>query len=160
MCVSGPACSTLGVMADQLRARRLAQRIKVIVAQTLKNRVKDPRLGFVTVTDVRVTGDLQHATVFYTVLGDDQQLADTQAALESARGLVRSEVGKGTGIRLTPTITFTADALPQAAASIDEALRRAAQADAEVARQARHASYAGEADPYRKPASEDEDERD
>lgn len=138
-------------MSDPQRARRLAERIKVIVAKLLDSRIKDPRLGFVTITDVRMTGDLQHASIFYTVFGDEEQQAGTQAALESARGLIRSEVGKGTGVRLTPTIEFIPDALPESAAAIDDALRRAAAADAEIAEQAATKSYAGDADPYKKP---------
>ncbi|MDO5701185.1 MAG: 30S ribosome-binding factor RbfA [Bowdeniella nasicola] len=140
-------------MADQQRARRLAERIKVIVAEVLDRRVKDPRLGFVTITDVRVTGDLQHATVFYTVLGDNVE--ESAAALHSARGLIRSEVGKGTGVRLTPTLEFVADALPQSAAQIDEALRRAAEADAALAESAHGKPYAGEANPYRTPHADE-----
>lgn len=138
-------------MSDPQRARRLAERIKVIVAKLLDSRIKDPRLGFVTITDVRMTGDLQHASIFYTVFGDEEQQAGTQAALESARGLIRSKVGKGTGVRLTPTIEFIPDALPESAAAIDDALRRAAAADAEIAEQAATKFYAGEADPYKKP---------
>ena len=90
-------------MADPARARKLADRIQEIVARMLESRVKDPRLGFVTVTDARVTGDLQHATVFYTVYGSDEDRASTAAALASAKGLIRSEVGKQTGLRLTPS---------------------------------------------------------
>ena len=86
-------------MADPARARKLAERIQQIVAHLLDTRVKDPRLGFVTVTDVKVTGDLQHASVFYTVLGDEEARAGTAAALESAKGLLRSEVGKRLGIQ-------------------------------------------------------------
>ena len=109
-------------MVDTARARKLADRIREIVAEALEKRVKDPRLGFVTVTDTRVTGDLQHATVFYTVLGDAEEQAATRAALESAKGVLRSEVGRRTGIRLTPTLEFVADAVPENAAHIDELL--------------------------------------
>lgn len=146
-------------MVDHPRARKLAERIQQIVAQMLDTRVKDPRLGFVTVTDVRVTGDLQHASVFYTVLGDEEARAGSAAALESAKGLIRSEVGKQTGIRLTPTLEFIADAVPQTAQHLEDALRQAAARDAEVAALAASARYAGDADPYRKPA-EDSDEDD
>lgn len=146
-------------MADTARARKLAERIQQIVAQMLDTRIKDPRLGFVTVTDARVTGDLQHATVFYTVLGDDEARVGSAAALESARGLIRSEVGRLTGVRLTPTIEFVPDALPETAAHLEAALREAAAKDAEVARLAAGAQYAGDADPYRRPAEElDEDD--
>ena len=144
-------------MADHPRARKLAERIQQIVAQMLDTRVKDPRLGFVTVTAVRVTGDLQHASVFYTVLGDDEARAGTAAALESAKGLIRSEVGRQTGVRLTPTLEFFADAVPETAKHLEEALRLAAERDAEVAALAMSAQYAGEADPYRKPGEEQDD---
>ncbi len=142
-------------MVDHPRATKLAERIQEIVARMLDGRVKDPRLGFVTVTAVRVTGDLQHASVFYTVLGDETARADSAAALESAKGLIRSEVGKQTGVRLTPTLEFLPDAVPETAASIAEALREAARRDAEAAALAATAQYAGDADPYRHPADDD-----
>lgn len=141
-------------MADAARARKLADRIHEIVARMLDTRIKDPRLGFVTVTDVRVTGDLQHATVFYTVLGSEQERSSTAVALASARGLIRSEVGHQTGVRLTPTLDFVLDAVPETAASLEAALREAAERDAELARRAAGASYAGDPDPYRR-ADED-----
>lgn len=122
----------------------------------LDGRIKDPRLGFVTVTDVRVTGDLQHASVFYTVLGDAEERAGTAAALESAKGLIRSEVGKQLGTRLTPTLEFIADAIPETAEHLETALREAAARDAELAARALSAQYAGEADPYRRPVDDDE----
>ena len=143
-------------MADAPRARRLAERIQQIVARMLDTRIKDPRLGFVTVTDVRVTGDLQNATVFYTVLGSDEERAASAAALASAKGLIRSEVGKQTGIRLTPTLEFVPDAVPETAASLEEALREAAARDAQLAEMAASAAYAGEADPYRRPGEEED----
>jgi ribosome-binding factor A len=136
-------------VADPARARKLADRIREVVAETLELRVKDPRLGFVTVTDTRVTGDLREATVFYTVYGDDAQRAETAAALESAKGVLRSEVGRQTGVRFTPTLTFVPDVVPDSARHIDDLLRRAAQADAEVHRAAHGAAYAGDTDPYR-----------
>ena len=144
--------------SDSPRAKRLADRIKVVVAQTLEHRVKDPRLGFVTITDSRVTGDLQHATVFYTVLGSEEERAASAAALESAKGKLRSEVGKAVGTRITPSLEFVLDALPENAASIDDLLRKAREHDAEVAALAAHGSYAGEADPYKHPDDEDEDD--
>ncbi len=143
-------------MADNPRARRLADRIKVIVAQLLDTRIKDPRLGFVTVTDVRVTGDLQNASIFYTVYGDDTERAGTAAALESAKGLVRSEVGKQTGVRLTPAIEFHLDAVPETAAHLTAALEEARRRDAELAALREGKDYAGGEDPYRKPAEEDD----
>jgi len=99
-------------MADVARARRLAGRIKQIVASTIEMEVKDPRLGMVTITDVRLSGDLHDATLFYTVLGSDEERAQSAQALESAKGVLRSEVGRQTGVRFTPTLTFMLDALP------------------------------------------------
>jgi ribosome-binding factor A len=133
------------------RVRKVADRIQVIVAEMLERRVKDPRLGFVTVTDVRVTGDTQNASVFYTVLGEQEQLDGTAAALESAKGLIRSEVGKQLGMRHVPTLEFIADALPDSARHLDEALAKARESDAAVAAASAGATYAGEPDPYRKP---------
>lgn len=147
-------------MADQARARRLAKRIAQIVASALEHEVKDPRLGNVTITDAKVTGDLRDATVYYTVLGETldatPDFAGAAAALESARGVLRTKVGQGTGVRYTPTLTFVADKLPGNARHIDELLAKAREADAEVARQATGATPAGEADPYRVPQDEDD----
>lgn len=136
-------------MSEQ-RARRLADRIQVIVAEMLERRIKDPRLGFVTVTDVRVSGDLREATVFYTVMGDAEEQEGTAAALASATGLIRSEVGKQTGIKFTPTIEFVADAVPENAAHIEDLLRQARERDAEVAGMAAGADFAGDPAPYKK----------
>ncbi len=147
-------------MTDTARARKLADRIHEIVAETLEKRIKDPRLGFITITDTRMTGDLQHASVFYTVMGDGQAQADTAAALESAKGVLRSEVGKQIGIRLTPTLEFVPDALPEGAAHIEALLASARAGDADLAARAASASYAGDPDPYRKPAELNDDEPD
>jgi ribosome-binding factor A len=136
-------------MVDHARARKLAGRIQEIVAQALETQVKDPRLGMVTITDTKVTGDLQNATVYYTVYGDDSEAAASAAALESAKGVLRSMVGRQTGVRLTPTLTFVADNVPDHARAIDELLVRAKEADNEVHRKAVGASYAGDPDPYR-----------
>jgi ribosome-binding factor A len=138
------------------RVRKIADRIKVIVAEMLERRVKDPRLGFVTVTDVRVSGDTQQASIFYTVFGESEDLAGTAAALESAKGLLRSEVGKQLGMRHVPNLEFIHDALPESARHIDDLLEKARQSDAAVAASASGATYAGEPDPYKKPRPEDD----
>src|SRR6478672_2299176 len=109
-------------MVDAGRARRLAGRIKQIVATGVEMQVKDPRLGMVTVTDVRVTGDLHDATVFYTVFGTDEERAETALALEAARGQIRTEVGRQTGVKFTPTVAFILDELPDSARHIDDLL--------------------------------------
>lgn len=143
-------------MTDHARARKLADRIKVVVAETLRTRVKDPRVGFVTITDARVTGDLQHATVFYTVLGTEEDRVGSAAALESARGVLRSEVGRQTGIRLTPTLEFVLDGVPENASHIDDLLREARERDEQVANLAGRAAYAGDPDPYKAPRADDD----
>lgn len=142
------------------RAGKVAERIQQIIATRLEKGLGDPRLGFVTITDVRVTGDLQHASVFYTVYGTDEERADTAAALKAATGLLRSEVGKGLKIRLTPSIEFIADAVPENAQQIDELLREAQERDAQAKAAAASATYAGDADPYVKPRDVEESSED
>ena len=134
---------------SQARVRRVADRIKETVALLLDTRVKDPRLGFVTITEVRITGDLREATVFYTVLGDDENRASTKAALESAKGMLRSEVGKALGIRHTPSLEFLLDGMPENAIHISEVLRTAQERDQELQKIAQSGKYAAGEDPYR-----------
>jgi len=143
-------------MASERQAR-VADRIRVLLAERLDKGLRDPRLGFVTITDVRVTGDLQHASVFYTVYGSDQERADSAEALRSATGMLRSEIGRQLGVRLTPTLEFIHDALPENAGHIEDLLREARERDAAVAGLATGAQYAGEADPYVKPREEGDD---
>lgn len=143
-------------MADPQRARKLADRIKEIVARRLDKGLRDPRLGFVTITDVRVTGDLQHASIFYTVYGTDEERRDSALALQAATGMLRTEVGRNITARLTPTLEFIADAIPENAQHIEELLREARQRDAETSAVAATAEYAGDADPYVKPRDLDE----
>jgi ribosome-binding factor A len=138
-------------MADPARARKMADRIKEIVAKRLDKGLRDPRLGFVTITDVRVTGDLQHASIFYTVYGSDEERQDSAKALKAATGMLRSEVGRNITARLTPSLEFIADAIPENAEHIGALLREAQTRDAETAALASSAEYAGDADPYVKP---------
>lgn len=143
---------------DQARARRLGERIVQIVAEMLERRIKDPRLGFVTITDARVTGDLREATVFYTVYGTDEEARASAAALASAAGLIRSEVGRQTGIKHTPSIAFRRDTLPEGAKIIEDLVARAREADAALAAARTGAGYAGDPDPYRTSADGDLDD--
>jgi ribosome-binding factor A len=140
-------------MTDSARARKLAKRIRQVVASAIGNEVKDPRLARVTVTDARITADLRDATLYYTVMPEsldaEPDFAGAAAALESAKGVLRTMVGAGTGVRFTPTLTFEADQVPDDAERIDDALARAREADAEVARLAAGAAPAGDADPYK-----------
>jgi ribosome-binding factor A len=145
-------------MADSARARRLAKRIVAIVATELEHSVKDPRLDMVTVTAATVTPDLRDAVVFYTVYDGDEEA--TAAALASATGVLRTAVGRQTGIKFTPTLAFRLDTVPDNAHHIDELLAAARAADAAVAEQAAGASYAGEPDPYRPPRETDPDDPD
>jgi ribosome-binding factor A len=145
-------------MADEARARKLADRIKEVVAKRLDKGLRDPRLGFVTITDVRVTGDLQHASIFYTVYGSEQERTDSAAALKAATGLLRTEVGRNINTRLTPSLEFIADAIPENAEHIEGLLREAQERDAQVAGLAASAQYAGEEDPYVKPRELDDEE--
>lgn len=131
------------------RALKVADRIKEVIATTIESRVKDPRLGFVTITDVRVTGDLQQASVFYTVLGDTEAQSGTAAALASAKGLIRREVGNALGLRITPTIEFFADGLQESATAMNDLMSSVRAADAELARLRENAKPVGEADPYK-----------
>jgi len=145
-------------MADPARARKMADRIKEIVARRLDKGLRDPRLGFVTITDVRVTGDLQHASIFYTVYGTDEERSDSALALKAATGMLRTEVGRNITARLTPSLEFILDAIPENADHIAALLREARARDAETEVQASTAEYAGDADPYVKPRDFDEDE--
>lgn len=146
-------------MADVARARRLAERIKVLIAESLDRVVKDPDLGMVTITDVRVTPDLAHATVFYTVYGSTDEVNTSMAIITKNTGRIRGEVGRHLQIRVTPTLEFVIDEVPATAASLAALLAEAKARDAEVARLAAEAEYAGEENPYREPKSEEDDEQ-
>jgi ribosome-binding factor A len=142
---------------DAARAHRLGDRISQIVAEMLEMRIKDPRLGFVTVTEARLTNDLREATVYYTVYGSPEEQAETAAALQSATGVIRTEIGRQTGLRHTPSLAFVADAVPGNVRHIEELVDKARQADEDLARVREGAVPAGDPDPYRRPAG-DEDE--
>ncbi|PZE39879.1 30S ribosome-binding factor RbfA [Curtobacterium sp. MCSS17_006] len=145
-------------MADPQRARKMADRIKEVVARRLDKGLRDPRLGFVTITDVRVTGDLQHASIFYTVYGTDEERADSAAALKAATGMLRSEVGKNITARLTPSLEFIADALPETSAHMEDLLVQAQVRDEQVRAASVGATYAGDADPYKRDEDDDADD--
>jgi ribosome-binding factor A len=144
-------------MVDVARARKLAVRIREIVAETLKTQVKDPRLGMITITDAKVTPDLREATVYYTVYGDEVARQESSLALESAKGVLRSTVGKQTGVRYTPSLTFVADVVPETAGRLEELLAQARAEDARVQQIASGAAPAGEEDPYRAPRVPEDD---
>jgi ribosome-binding factor A len=146
-------------MVDVGRARRLSKRIGTIVASAIEFEIKDPPLAFVTITDTKVTGDLHDATVYYTVRGstldEEPDYSGAAAALERAKGTLRSRVGAGTGVRFTPTLAFALDKVPDTAREMEELLARARAADADLARIREGAKPAGDADPYRVSGVED-----
>ncbi len=139
------------------RNAKLADQIQVILASTIQTKVKDPRLGFVTITEVRLTGDNREATAFYTVLGDDESRKATAAALESATGLLRTTVGQQLGLRFTPTLAFVLDATPESARHMEDLLAQVQATDAAAAAASEGKAFAGEADPYKKPREAEED---
>ncbi|MEV7226433.1 30S ribosome-binding factor RbfA [Polymorphospora sp. NPDC051019] len=143
-------------MSDPAKVRRHAERVRELVASVVRTQIKDPRLGMITITDARITADLRDATVYYTVLGDAAAQAGTAAALESAKGMLRSTVGKALGLRHSPTLTFVLDNVQDQVKHIDELLAAARNADAEVQRLAARAQYAGEAQPYRVEDTDDD----
>jgi ribosome-binding factor A len=145
-------------MADHGRAAKLGDAIKEIVAKRIDKGLRDPRLGFVTITDVRLTGDLQHASIFYTVYGTEQERQDSAAALKAATGLLRTEVGRNIHSRLTPSLEFIPDAVPENAAHVASLLAEARERDSTARALAEGAQYAGEPDPYIQPRTRDDEE--
>jgi ribosome-binding factor A len=144
-------------MTDPAKVRRHSERVKELVASAVRT-IKDPRLGMITITDARLTADLREATIFYTVLGDAAAQASTAAALESAKGLLRSTVGKALGLRHSPSLAFVLDDVQEHAKQIDDLLAEARMRDAEVQKLAEGKAYAGDAQPYKlDSADEDED---
>lgn len=131
------------------RVDRVADQIHQIVARLIDTKLKDPRLGMVTVTDVRVTGDLQHASVFYTVMGSEEERRQSGHALESAKGMIRSAVGKQLGLRLTPSIEFLLDSLPESSRAMEDLLAATRQRDDDIRKRAEGAVPAGGENPYR-----------
>jgi ribosome-binding factor A len=146
-------------MPDPARARRLAKRISTIVASAIEYEIKDPGLAGVTITDAKVTPDLHDATLYYTVLGasldDEPDYAGAAAALERAKGVLRTKVGAGTGVKFTPTLAFVRDKVPDAAHRMEELLAQTRAADADLAKAREGAKPAGDAQPYRVVDNED-----
>lgn len=131
------------------RIEKLEDQIHEILAQTMQRRLTDPRLQPVTLTEVRLTGDASAATVFYTVMGDEQQFADAAVAFESAKGTLRSAVARSIDLRQAPSLNFVPDATAEVAKDMEALLAKARAADAERERESEGKQFAGEADPYR-----------
>jgi ribosome-binding factor A len=138
-------------MVDHARARRLGERIKVLAAEALDRAVKDPDIGFVTFTDVKVSPDLTHARIYFTVLGSEEDQKLSIEILERSKGRLRGEIGRHLGIRITPTVELILDEVPATAGAMAELLAEAKRRDEEVERLAKQAEPAGDADPYIKP---------
>lgn len=96
-------------MSSQLRIEKLQELIKQEVSKMLLYDIKDPRIGFVTVTEVEMTGDLREATIYVSIMGNDEQIKDSMDGLKSALGFIRREIGKRIRLRFTPEISFAPD---------------------------------------------------
>lgn len=112
-----------------IRATRVGEQMKKELSDIIGRKLKDPRIGFVTVTDVRVTGDLQQAKVYISVLGDDEQRENTLKALEQAKGFIRSEIGQRIRLRKTPEILFEIDETMEYGSRIERLIREISDGD-------------------------------
>jgi len=107
----------------ELRANRVAEQMKKELGDILITKIKDPRVGFVTITDVEVTGDLQQATVYISVLGDEKEKQDSLLGLSKAKGFIRSEIGRRIRLRKTPELIFEFDEALERGNRIETILR-------------------------------------
>jgi len=130
-------------------ALKVAEQIKLIASEMLSRRIQDPRLGFVTITEVRLSKDWQVAQIFYTVLGDDEDRAATAEGLEAAKGQIRTAIARHLKMRFTPAIEFVPDQLPEASGQFEALLASVKASDAQIAAQAEGAVFAGDEDPYK-----------
>ena len=146
------------------RAARIAALIQRVIASSIEHELHDKRLSNITVTEVRVTNDLQIAKVYWTQYGqagkESGQRKRAQQALDQARGHLRTLVGHKAGLRLTPQLQFVFDEVPGEAHGIEDILMMARKRDEELARAREHAQYAGEADPYRHAEPRDDEDGD
>lgn len=106
------------------RAQRVSEQMKKEIAQILQDELKDPRIGFVTITSVEVTNDLRHAKVFVSVFGDEEDKKQTLEALSKASSFIRKEIGKRIKLRYTPEIIFRSDESIEHGAKIAEILNK------------------------------------
>lgn len=107
----------------KIRVNRVGEQLKKEISNIVQNELKDPRVGFLTVTEVEASGDLQIATVYVSVLGSDEQKQESLKALKKASGFIRSEVGKRIRLRLTPELNFQLDTSLDYSTKIQEVLR-------------------------------------
>lgn len=146
------------------RAARIAALIQRVIASNMESQLHDKRLASVTITEVRVTNDLQIAKVYWTQLGhagkEQGERQRAAQALQQAHGRLRSLVGAKAGLRLTPQLQFVYDEVPTEAHEIEDILVAARHRDEELAKMRENAKYAGESDPYKKPHEDDESDDD
>jgi ribosome-binding factor A len=114
------------------RSNRVAEQMKKELGEIIARKLKDPRIGFVTVTDVEVTGDLQQATVFITVLGDDRKRRETLKGLTQAKGFMRTEIGQRIRLRKTPELMFELDKSFDYGNKIDNLLKQIKTEEVEI----------------------------
>lgn len=135
------------------RAVRIASLIQRVIASSLETHMHDKRLNGVTITEVRVTNDMQLAKVYWTQIGkpghEEGERKRAQQALRQATGRLRSLVGAKAGLRLTPALRFIYDEVPSQANEIEDVLTVAQKRDEELQKARAHAQYAGDPDPYR-----------
>lgn len=143
------------------RAARIAALIQRVIASSMEAQLHDKRLQNVTITEVRVTNDLQIAKIYWTQLGheghEQGERKRAQQALNQAKGRLRSLVGTKAGLRLTPQLEFIFDEVPGEAHGIEDILMMARKRDEELAKARENAQYAGDADPYKHPEDRDDD---
>lgn len=146
------------------RAARIAALIQRVIASSMEAQLHDKRLSNVTITEVRVTNDLQIAKIYWTQLGhegrEQGERRRAQQALNQARGRLRSLVGSKAGLRLTPQLEFIFDEVPGEAHEIEDILAIARKRDEELAKARETAQYAGDADPYKHDEPNDDDDFD
>lgn len=146
------------------RAARIAALIQRVIASSMEAQLHDKRLSNVTITEVRVTNDLQIAKIYWTQLGheghEQGERRRAQQALNQAKGRLRSLVGSKAGLRLTPQLEFIFDEVPGEAHEIEDILAIARKRDEELAKARETAQYAGDADPYKHDEPNDDDDFD
>jgi len=108
------------------RTSRVEEAAREVLAEVMAREVKDPRVGFVTITGVKVSPDLRHARVYVSVLGEDEEVARSMAGLQSAKGYMRSELGKHLRIKYLPEVEFELEHGSEEALRLSELMREVA----------------------------------
>ena len=109
------------------RLERLSNDIKHHICDIISRHVKDPRLGFITITEVKVSPDMHHAKIYFTVLGEGKEKKDSQDAINSASGFIRKELASCMNIRYTPELDFRLDEAKECSKNIDDIFKKIQQ---------------------------------